>query len=85
MLRLQADQDRHTGGRESTVPHLLLLLLQQTTAATTKGGVCAHSCPFCGYSFSLQFLDTGCDNCRWMAEEMEHGNLDEFTTSNFSG
>lgn len=32
-----------------------------------------------------QFLDSGCENCRWMAEEIEHSNLDEFTTSNFSG
>jgi hypothetical protein len=33
----------------------------------------------------MQFLDSGCENCRWMAEEIEHSNLDEFTTSNFSG
>jgi thiol-disulfide isomerase/thioredoxin len=33
----------------------------------------------------LQFMDSGCENCRWMAEELDHSNLDEFTTSNFSG
>lgn len=34
---------------------------------------------------AVQFMDTGCDNCRWMAEELLHGDLDEFTTPNFSG
>lgn len=39
--------------------------------------------PVCAWC--VQFLDSGCENCRWMAEEIEHSNLDEFTTSNFSG
>lgn len=69
MLWLQTHQNHSTGGPAGAAVHFQYLCLSVWLMVE--------------WHVVLQFLDNGCENCRW--EDVDHATISTLTTANFSG